>query len=412
MPIQPGFKILHLAHDVVFINTADFLYEKAFPEQNKFLIIQKKEAPLSNVKIKKNFNVLVINRIGLKKILREINNSDIVIMHGLTKVNATIFLRSNSRNKFVLHTFGAEIYNKKVLGKSFLGPVTQKLINKIEVVTQKRTRTDTKKDTGLNIVTTIKKVFSITRKWIRALSERNRVKFEPIDAKSVSYEISNHCKSIYEEFVYFKSLGVIKESANFIPFSYYPLEYLIADENLRINGNDILLGNSASFTNNHLEAIEILSGIELGDRQINIPLSYGKDDYYINEVISYANELIPDNIKILKDFLPIDQYIKLISRCSIVIMNHYRQQALGNILISLYLGAKVFINNTVVYNYLKRIGCCVYLIEKDLKKTGFAAIEPIGINDVENNRNILKKEVSTNKIVNNLRQGITEYFTN
>src|SRR5699024_9686212 len=42
-----------------------------------------------------------------------------------------------------------------------------------------------------------------------------------------------------------------------------------------ISARNILLGNSASFTNNHLEAIDWLSDLDLTGRKVIIPLNYG-----------------------------------------------------------------------------------------------------------------------------------------
>ncbi|MDZ7680670.1 MAG: hypothetical protein U5J63_02895 [Fodinibius sp.] len=64
-----------------------------------------------------------------------------------------------------------------------------------------------------------------------------------------------------------------------IPFTYYPIEYVIKNDELRASGSNILLGNSSSATNNHLEAFELLQNLELRDRKVVTPLSYGCHKY-------------------------------------------------------------------------------------------------------------------------------------
>jgi dTDP-N-acetylfucosamine:lipid II N-acetylfucosaminyltransferase len=119
-----------------------------------------------------------------------------------------------------------------------------------------------------------------------------------------------------------------------------------------VDSGDILLGNSATYTNNHIEVLDVLKNIDLGDRRLIIPLSYG-NTIYAKYVRTYTSLSKIKNVKYLQELIPFDEYVKLISGCEIVVMNHYRQQGLGNILTALTIGAAVYLNEeTTVYNYL------------------------------------------------------------
>jgi hypothetical protein len=214
-----------------------------------------------------------------------------------------------------------------------------------------------------------------------------------------------------EEFDFFKQSNVFKPTTTFIPFTYYPIEFIFKNESIKIQGNDILLGNSASYTNNHIEAIDILSKLNLGNRQVNIPLSYGNTSY-ANSIIQYAKNVLPNNNKPLTDFLHLQEYNVLLSNCGIVIMNHYRQQAVGNVLAALYLGAKVFLNNTTFYQYLKRIGCVIFLIDDYLINQQADALEILSDEEIEHNRKILRVEIGIDNVVYNLKKSIEENFEN
>lgn len=50
-----------------------------------------------------------------------------------------------------------------------------------------------------------------------------------------------------------------------------------------VSGKNILLGNSSSSTNNHIEALDILRQSDLGSRKIILPLNYG--DPFYREVV-------------------------------------------------------------------------------------------------------------------------------
>lgn len=120
-----------------------------------------------------------------------------------------------------------------------------------------------------------------------------------------------------------------------------------------VNGKNILLGNSADYPNNHIEILDQLAKIDLGSRKVIIPLSYGYVNYarYIKK---YAENKIPENNLCLTEYLEFDEYNKILSGCEIVVMNHLRQQATGNIGFALYIGASVYLRtSTTVYEYLK-----------------------------------------------------------
>lgn len=111
------------------------------------------------------------------------------------------------------------------------------------------------------------------------------------------------------------------------------------------SGRNILAGNSASAANNHLELFEaIRDQVDLSGRKVVTPLSYG-DPYYRDKVIEKGELLLGDAFMPLTNFLQREQYIKTIRSCGFVVMNHLRQQALGNICMAMLMGAKVYLNN-------------------------------------------------------------------
>lgn len=96
------------------------------------------------------------------------------------------------------------------------------------------------------------------------------------------------------------------------------------------NPRSILLGNSCNPTNNHLDALQVLKNCSMEIEEIILPLSYG-DEEYRDWLIPKATQLFGRRIKPIIDFVSIDAYHALISRCGIAFMNHKRQQALGSI---------------------------------------------------------------------------------
>jgi len=108
---------------------------------------------------------------------------------------------------------------------------------------------------------------------------------------------------------------------------------------------NILLGNSAHYSNNHIEVIDKLAAENLEDRQVIIPISYG-DKVYGRYIKNYAHDLLGDNVRVLDSYLPLDEYRALIDSCDTVIMNQCRQQAVGNLIIALWFEKTIYLNKS------------------------------------------------------------------
>jgi len=174
------------------------------------------------------------------------------------------------------------------------------------------------------------------------------------------------------------------KSAN---FSYGDLNYYLGeDTNRLINGNNILIGNSADFSNNHVEAFELIKDVELNNSKIIVPLSYGGNKKYSEEIQKIGRKLLSNNLSPLTNLIPLDDYRELLFSCSVAIMNHTRQQALGNIIMLLWMGVKIFFDESnPVYLHFLNNNILVYktteiIVERD------SFLKPMNKEDVINNR--------------------------
>lgn len=140
-------------------------------------------------------------------------------------------------------------------------------------------------------------------------------------------------------------------------FSYYTYENSFSPGSEPVEGDDILIGNSAHSTNNHFDIFEQLRNVDLGARQIVLPLSYGPADY-ADEIERYAKSVFGDDHVIsLRKWMPISEYNKVLTRCGTVIMNHNRGQAMGNICSMVMRGARVYLRPKNPYaEFLESLG--------------------------------------------------------
>lgn len=130
------------------------------------------------------------------------------------------------------------------------------------------------------------------------------------------------------------------------------------------NSLNILLGNSADPSNNHIEALERLLPFKNRDIKIYAPLSYG-DQNHAKKVISQGKAWFGDKFVPMTDFMPFEQYLEFLKSLDIAIFNHQRQQAMGNTITLLGMGKTVFMRSDVSHwRFLKGLGINLNDVER------------------------------------------------
>ena len=212
-----------------------------------------------------------------------------------------------------------------------------------------------------------------------------------------------------EEYVIHKQYLGEKLSSRIIEkpmITYYSIDDMLGKNlvNKTVTGDNIIIGNSSSLSNNHLYVFKILSNLNIGEREILAPLSYGGNLTYRNHIISCGNTYFKNNFKPLTDFLPLPEYNKVMLGASVCLYGNWRQEAVGNILVSLYLGAKVFLSNkSPLLNHYKQMGLFVFCLEEITQDD---LDTPLKEDQVQTNREILYNSCNRNAII----EGIREYL--
>jgi dTDP-N-acetylfucosamine:lipid II N-acetylfucosaminyltransferase len=121
-------------------------------------------------------------------------------------------------------------------------------------------------------------------------------------------------------------------------------------------GDNVLLGNSATAENNHLDLLPELRPLMQNGGKMFCPLSYG-DAAYGDMVASEGERLYGSQFIAIREFMPLIDYLAILRSCSTVVMPHLRQQAMGNIFMMLYAGADVVMDSrNPAYRFLRRLG--------------------------------------------------------
>jgi hypothetical protein len=249
-------RILHLAKDDKFINSANWQFEKIFPNQNEFRIyVEEKDKPLKYVEKKENITIYKDSE--YTHLISDLDDFDLVVLLGLDRVQSTVVLNAESNVQFLWLFFGAEIYsNSKAPNSPILGRMSKKLAFGEIVI-------DNIKEFVKPLIFFLK---GSTPTNVKILKAANRINYF-----GVLYQ---------EEYDLLMSRNILNLGAKLVRFTYYPIEFIFKDvEHLKISSNSILVGNSASISNNHLEAFELVKLFNLTNRKIVVPLSYGDSNY-------------------------------------------------------------------------------------------------------------------------------------
>ena len=155
-----------------------------------------------------------------------------------------------------------------------------------------------------------------------------------------------------------------------VDFTYFDMKPYATHENIDMptaSGSNILLGNSAGETNNHIDVMKRLSSIDLNDKKIIAPLSYAGRKDYVKRVVAAGQHYFGSRFIPLNTFIPLVEYQQLFESCQYAIYAIERQQALSNVWLALWNGLTVFMSKTSpLYQHLNRQGYHLFTVQDDL----------------------------------------------
>lgn len=295
---------------------------------------------------KKNFPLVV----------KECIDADLVIMNSLLP---SLAVKIPKNIKLAWYFFGFELYER------FLSKV---LSEKTFILYHKQK--------GLN-ADSIKKIILF---FFPNLSDFNRA------LKRVNYFMGY----FEEEYLLLKSWGV-----SLPPFIRIPVRP--ADHNFSFNEKKkvLLLGNSRTFFNNHLDVISILQETGINTKlKIKLFFNYGEESLY-TKVIREEALKIPDT-EFIDQFLSKAEFEKIYRESAALIINSYRQMALGNIFMALKTGTKIYLSQrNVTLDWLRTKEFKIFSIENDfvtdLKQGTFYLSDEDALHNFETFRELSKE---------------------
>ncbi|OXY81881.1 TDP-N-acetylfucosamine:lipid II N-acetylfucosaminyltransferase [Oceanimonas doudoroffii] len=361
-------KILHIATDDKFVDHAYTVFEKAFPEKNEVIIFSKSES-LKFVKLKDYLHVKYtpsqIRRPRVEKELYE--KYDLVIFHSFGDLLYPEIFNIPEDVPTVWFGWGYDYYDLIGKPKDLFLPASQNIASQSYKSLLRRTIGKI-----LRFSFRLAGVSKSRRKAIEKLSI-----FSPVLPNEYEMVLNSHRWQDFPKYACW-NYGAMED-------------HLIKGfEDEQVEGDSILIGNSASLTCNHKEILDFLHEAGVENRYIISPLSYG-DKTYGEKIITIGKQYFGEKFNPLKDFMSIQNYVATIRKCGYVIMNHKRQQAVGNIVIMLYLGARVFLREeNPTYPFLKEMGIAVSSVQ-ELEKDISLLQKPLSSEEKENNKELVSK---------------------
>lgn len=331
-----------------------------YQDKTRIVLVASRNDTIQHVHKIQEKDIIIYASPEYKELIAHLSDYKAVIMHGLfSYIQYDIVYHLPKETKLAWVLWGAEIYARSDTYTTYLGPLTKFVYWQKCMIDRFRKRPSPYNDVSLDIL------------------------------RRVDYLLGSSME-LFEEVK--KYVG--NPAMQHLQYSYFTLEQLLGDDmlNQTVKGNNVLLGNCASPENNHIEAMLRLKriGLPKGTKLIT-PLSYSTL-WVKNIIFKIGHVLFKDQFYPLIDFMPRQEYNRLVQSCSAFIANHHRPNAFGNTLIALWLGARVYVSNkNVQTKFLQRLGLHVNIIETDLNRNNPNLYTPISEKEREENRNIIRK---------------------
>jgi dTDP-N-acetylfucosamine:lipid II N-acetylfucosaminyltransferase len=332
---RPDVRILHIGTDSPFLQFAAEAFEAVAPGANRYIVVTPAGGPALHRPASGDIVTVPNSARGVLSLLRQGADADLIVAHAMTVHAAAVFARAGRRAATVWSGWGYDYYGDDPGdGEGLYGPLTRELLDRLAASRPAASPIRSR---------VLAPWHSFSRRLVARAARRADFFSAPVPTDEPVF------RRRYPQF-----------HGRYAQLSYASLESSFdTHESAAQAGTGILIGNSATPSNNHLEAFDLLAGRDLGGRRVIVPLSYG-DAAYREAVLDRGAEALGAAFLPLVDRLPLDEYNALVAGCDVVIMNTRRQQAVGNIGTALQSGAQVVLDEAnPVYTFLRRQGAAV-----------------------------------------------------
>lgn len=354
-------------------------FEEALPRQNTYIIVVSKGqvSPKYVKSVAPSIYIVENGSVEFWKAIGDVNVYSNILIHQMNSVAAQ-FVNKIQHSSIVWIVWGADLYSVLLRRKGYKLFYNEKTAKSLLSADK-------------SFISRVKSCLFQHYWYWRTLRAINKVTY--ICAINGDYELLVK---------YYPKLLRLKRK----DFFYYPIDDIIPKALLNVDylGNDIIVGNSASYYGNHEEVFRQLSTIDIGRRKIKVPLSYGA-----SSVVKYVKEkgqtILGDSFVPILDYMSLEEYNHFLCGARTFIYGNYRQEAMGNIVVALYIGGAVFLHpSNILLREFKDMGCICFSTEELVEKIHYCLTGE----EVLNNKRIIQEHFNRQRLLDIIK---TEFST-
>jgi dTDP-N-acetylfucosamine:lipid II N-acetylfucosaminyltransferase len=364
------------------------VYKLNLAHHNKFLI-RGKSGDSSYLNSKREINFIGNSDQEINFHLSKLEPDDVVWIHWYDEQIAKLVYRLP--NKICVFFWGGEIYEKPFWHNfSWLfDKITKRLI-----LGDKNLYNPSLND-----------LFNLAKVSFYKLKEKSKYRERQKQIIRIDYLVCSSYNTV--------EIDLLKKLYPTSRFKHLPGSYSVNyNEILKINPKkktkriNILVGNSATPTNNHLDIFKSLIAIEA---DIYCILSYG-DIQYKEKIIEIGQQFFKERFHPIVNFMDRKQYLTFLNDMDIIVMNHNRSQAWGNLASSIILGKPIFIkSNNPISGMLNNLGVGHYDIS-ELQDLNLEEIISIELKNRSSNIKKLNFQISDNQRLQELALTLNSFI--
>lgn len=319
------YKLIHIHTDFKFLH--DSLRYTNSLIYNEIIFIGDVDDSIIGILQNLQLPYKVFNKAETNKVVEVISSFDGVVLNSLDKTNVELLNFLDKNQKVFLRLFGYELYRHKL--DKYISSKTLNLTKPISL---------TKYGVKEYLKRKAKRLLGLE---YRINKEKHKSIYSKIDAILLVNQFEYDELKKYFYLPRFIQVALTRET---------PKTFDLSNKK-----EEIIVGNSRNSWNNHLDIFKVIKkSRKFNTYKFILFFNYGANNDYAETVRKEANQ---NNFFLVENFLNSEEFNKFYDTAAALIINSYRQQALGNIFSALLSGTKIYLNKkSSTYKWLKHEG--------------------------------------------------------
>lgn len=308
-------------------------------------------------------SAIYYNENDLDKVIEHCKGADLVVLYNLDVLKSQIAVELPNHVKIIWRFFGNEFYKRM----------------KLEVLSEK-SRSTLLQGQKWSFKESVKYILRPLYHKIKYGDKINNLFYRAMCRIDYMLVFSK------KEYKYLSQYWEPLPECILLPIITGNFNYKCPKIDLRNKCNEIVLGNSRNIFNNHLDIIEMIeSSTEKENYKFLLLFNYGSEGAYADAV----RETVCGKkyFQLIEKYIPSNEFKSFYKNVSALIINGYRQMAMGSIFLALKNGVKIYLNRkNVMMDWLLGEGIQVFSVKNlasDLENGNIKLHDEIAYHNLE-----------------------------